>query len=372
MQKSTQVNTKIPKETRAALQESAYDIAIIGAGPVGLFAAFQASMLGLRAVLIDALPEPGGQCRALYPDKPIYDIPALPKVSGGELVDNLLEQIRPFDVPILTGITINRCEYSAAAGRWHLGGAVAGTVATVDSFTLAVKVVIIAAGGGAFGPNRPPLPDLEQLEGRSLFYAVQNPELFRGKRVVIAGGGDSAVDWAIVLSEIATRVTLVHRRPKFRALPHSLQRLQELSQMEAARLEIMTPWQVDSVQAAAGQITAVNLRHLAGETTAVDADFLLFFFGLAMDNSPLQQLGLFEWTADRKHLLVEPATMLAHRDGIFAVGDICHYPGKLKLILTGFAEAALACHSAYSLVHPDSPLHFEYSTSKGLPGGAAT
>jgi thioredoxin reductase (NADPH) len=329
------------------------DVAIIGAGPVGLFMVFECGMLELGCHLFDALPAAGGQCAALYPEKPIYDIPGYPRIDAAELVERLIEQASPF-APVS-----------------HLGHAVSGLTATADGFVVenaggarvAARAVVIAAGAGAFGPNRPPLAGIEAFEEKSVFYLVRRREDFRGRRVVIAGGGDSAVDWALSLAGIAERVIVVHRRGKFRAAPQSAAQLQALA--DDGRIELVIPYQLHALEGADGQLSAVIVADLAGQTRRLAADCLLPFFGLATDLGPLAS-----WQLDLDHhrVRVDPATCATSRPGIFAIGDIATYPGKLKLILSGFAEAALAAHAIHPLVHPGEALHFEYSTMKGVPG----
>ena len=226
--------------------------------------------------------------------------------------------------------------------------------------------MIVAAGVGAFGPNRPPLAGLEDYEGRSVFYLVARPEDFRGKRVVIAGGGDSAVDWAVALAGIAASVQVVHRRAKFRAAPESVRRMEALS--EAGKVELVIPYQLDSLDGADGRLEAVIVRDLDGGTRALPADALLPFFGLSMNLGPIAEWGL---NLDRNHIAVDPSTSMTSRDGIYAIGDIATYPNKLKLILTGFSEAAMAAHAIHPRVFPGEALHWEYSTTKGLPDGSA-
>jgi thioredoxin reductase (NADPH) len=329
------------------------DVAIIGAGPVGLFAVFECGMLEMRCAVFDALPAPGGQCAALYPEKPIFDIPGYPRIEAAELVDRLAEQAAPFQPQFHLGRAVTRLE----------PGEHGFLVENLAGLRFNARAVIIAAGAGAFGPNRPPLAGIEAFEEKSVFYLVRRRDDFRGRRVVIAGGGDSAVDWALSLAEIAERVTVVHRRGKFRAAPQSAAKLQQLA--EEGRIDLAVPYQLHALEGDAGQLSAVILADLAGNTRHVEADCLLPFFGLATDLGPLAAWGL---DIDHNRIRVDPATCAASRAGIFAIGDIAFYPGKLKLILSGFAEAALAAHAIHPLVHPGEALHFEYSTTKGLPG----
>ncbi|MBM3555590.1 MAG: NAD(P)/FAD-dependent oxidoreductase [Alphaproteobacteria bacterium] len=331
----------------------ATDIAVIGAGPAGLFAVFEAGMVKLRCHVIDSLEAVGGQLAALYPEKPIFDIPGFPRIDAQEVVDRLVEQARPF-APV----------YHLDQQVERLAREDGGFLLTTSKGTeVHARAVIVAAGAGAFGPNRPPLDGLADYEGKSVFYLVRRREDFRGKRVVIAGGGDSAVDWAISLSEIAARVMVVHRRAKFRAAPESEVRLAALA--KEGRVELVTPYQLDALEGKAGQLAAVRVKDLDGGTRRLEADALLPFFGLAASLGPIADWGL---GLDGHHVAVDPATCGTSIPGVYAIGDLAAYPGKLKLILTGFAEAALAAHAAYDFLNPDQPLHFQYSTSQGVPG----
>jgi thioredoxin reductase (NADPH) len=329
------------------------DIAIIGAGPVGLFAVFECGMLKMRTAVIDALDIPGGQCAALYPEKPIYDIPGYPRIDAMALIDRLQEQAAPFKPEYHLGQQVEAVEPMGEG--WRLTTS-AGT-------RIEARCIFIAAGVGAFGPNRPPLPGIEQYESTSVFYLVKRRDDFRDKRVVIAGGGDSAVDWANSLAQLAAKIYVVHRRPKFRAAPESVAMMERLA--AAGRIELVVPYQLAGLEGSKGALSAVLVQTLEGETRRIEADALLPFFGLAMNLGPIARWGL---ALERNHIKVDPASFETSAKGIHAIGDIASYPGKLKLILTGFAEAAAAAHAAYARVRPGEALHFEYSTTKGVPG----
>lgn len=330
------------------------DVAIIGAGPVGLFAVFECGMLKLQAHVVDALDAAGGQCAALYPEKPIYDIPAHPAIDAAQLIDRLEAQAAPFKPVYHFGQRVDGLERTAE-GRWLLTTS-AGT--RIDA-----AAVILAAGAGAFGPNRPPLEGLEKFEGTSVHYMVRRRQDFAGKRVVIAGGGDSAVDWANSLAEVAASVQVVHRRAKFRAAPESVAQMERLA--KEGKIELVTPYQLSGLEGEGAQISAVKVATLDGEEKALPADALLAFFGLSMNLGPINDWGL---GLERNHVKATPPTMETNLPGVFAIGDVATYPGKLKLILCGFAEAAQAAHAARAVVYPGEELHFEYSTSKGAPG----
>jgi thioredoxin reductase (NADPH) len=329
------------------------DVVIVGAGPVGLFAVFECGMVRLRCHVVDVLDDAGGQCTALYPEKPIYDIPGFPRIEAAELVVRLKAQAAQFRPVYHLGEQVQALE-PLSGGFWQ--------VTTSKGTVLQAKAVIIAAGVGAFGPNRPPLSGIETYEGRSIFYYVTNREGFRGKRIVIAGGGDTAVDWALSLTEIADRVSVIHRRDKFRAAPESEARLKALA--KAGKIDLVVPYQLHGLEGAAGQLTAVTAATLDGNTRRIEADTLLPFFGLSMSLGPIAD---WELALHQNQIEVDPATAATSKPGIFAIGDVVTYPGKLKLILTGFAEAAIAARSAYALIHPETPLHFEYSTTSGVP-----
>ncbi len=329
------------------------DIVIIGAGPVGLFAIFEAGMLKMRCHVVDALEAIGGQCSALYPEKPIYDIPAHPSILAQDLIDKLEAQAAPFAPTYHLGQTVDKVT-KTMAGSWH--------VTTSKNTTINCKAIIIAAGCGAFGPNRPPMENLAEYEGKSVFYLVNKREEFRGKKVVIAGGGDSAVDWAISLSELTEKLYVVHRRAKFRCAPESADKLQALA--ASGKIEMVVPYQLDSLEGKDGKISSVIVSTLEGEKRALEADILLPFFGLSMELGAIADWGL---NLEHSHIKVSTPHMNSSESGIFAIGDIATYEGKLKLILSGFAEAAQATHAARALIYPDEVLHFEYSTTSGVP-----
>jgi thioredoxin reductase (NADPH) len=329
------------------------DVVIVGAGPVGLFAVFECGMVRLKCHVVDVLDDAGGQCTALYPEKPIYDIPGFPRIEAAELIVRLKAQAAAFHPVYHLGEQVQSLE-AASGGFWRL--------TTTKGTVLQARAVIVAAGVGAFGPNRPPLDGIEAFEGKSVFYYVTQRENFRGKRIVIAGGGDSAVDWALSLAEIGAHVSLIHRRDKFRAAPESGAQLKALA--ASGKIDLVVPYQLHSLDGANGQLTAVNVTTLDGVEKKIAADVLLPFFGLSMSLGPIADWAL---ALERNQVAVDPATAATSKPGIFAVGDVVAYPGKLKLILTGFAEAAIAARSAYALVHPETPLHFEYSTTSGVP-----
>jgi len=336
------------------------DVAIIGAGPVGLFAIFECGMLKMNCHVIDGLDVVGGQCRALYPEKPIFDIPGYPEILAGDLVTNLESQAGPFAPVYHLGQQVVSLSELSRDGEGRLWRLETSTGQVIES-----RVVIVAAGVGAFGPKRPPIDRIETFErqgpGLGVHYMVGNREDFRGKKVVIAGGGDSAVDWALSLSEITKSLAIVHRRDKFRAAPGSAEKLRALQ--ADGKLEIVTPYQLAGLEGN-GALSAVVVQDLDGNAKVLEADALLAFYGLSQNLGPIAE---WELNLEKNHISVDPATCATSKSGIFAVGDIATYPGKLKLILTGFAEAALAAHAAFGIVHPDEALHFEYSTTQGLP-----
>lgn len=328
------------------------DVVIVGAGPVGLFAVFQCGMLGMSAHVVDALDEPGGQCAALYPEKPIYDIPSRPEIAAGTLISQLEAQAAPFAPVYHLG------QQAVSARReedlWILS--------TSKDVEIAAKGIIIAAGGGAFGPNRPPIENIEAHEGTSVFYRVKRREDFSGKRIVIAGGGDSAADWAVSLSDLAEHIYVVHRREKFRAAPETIAKMHKYA--ENGKITLVTPFQLKGIEDEGGRVTKVHVVSLEGQERALEADKLLCFFGLHASLGPLEGWGL---TIEAGHIVVNPTNCETGLPGIYAIGDCVTYPGKLKLILTGFAEAAQAAHALWHFVHRGKELHMEYSSSRGIP-----
>ena len=329
------------------------DVIVIGAGPVGLFSVFECGMMGLKCHVIDSLEMIGGQCTALYPEKPIYDIPGFPTILAADLIHNIQKQIEPFKPVYHLGQQVLSLD-KTSDGHWQLQTS-AGT-------TILAKAVLIAAGVGAFGPNRPPLEGIEKFEGKSIHYYVKNRENFRDKRLVIAGGGDSAVDWAISLSEIAQKVTVIHRRPKFRAAPESEAKLKQLA--DDGVIDLVIPFQLEGLAGKEDHLEAVIVKSLEGDIKEIPADILLPFYGLAMDLGPIAHWGL---QLNTTHIMVDPKDCSTSLPGIFAIGDIATYSHKLKLILTGFAEAAQAAHAIRAFVHPGEVYHFEYSTTSGVP-----
>jgi len=326
---------------------------VIGAGPVGLFAVFELGMVGVSAHVIDILPHAGGQCVELYPDKPIFDIPAQPRINGGELAERLLQQIAPFEP------TFHFNESAQALERIPQEEGGGFIVSTASGKRFRTPVVVIAAGSGAIVPKRPPLKRLEEFEGSSVFYAVREPERFHGQRIVVAGGGDSALDWAIELAPRAKRLTLLHRREEFRAAPASVERMRRM--VETGEMDFRLG-QISGLVGEGGVLEAVEARH-EGETFRIPADACLLFFGLAGRLGPLAQ-----WGCEMRggQIVVNTESFETSIPGIFAIGDVCTYPGKLKLILSGFHEAALMAQKAARHVYPDRHVSFEHSTSNTI------
>jgi len=337
------------------------DVAIIGGGPVGMFAVFQAGMLGFKSCVIDILGEAGGQCSALYPEKPIYDIPGFAKVTGQQLVDNISEQIKPFNPHYFLNSRVTSIErISGDDNGYNFDVRISGNSGNL----VRCKAVIIATGGGAFLPNKPPISNIDTFENSSVFYSVKSVDALKGKRVVIAGGGDSAVDWALNLAGVAEKIYLVHRRNKFRSAVASIEKVRKIAET-SGDIEFVIPYQLSALEGDGGVLKSVEVADIDGNRKILPADVLLAFFGLSMNNSDLLNwnIGLHK---DLKHVDVDVFTMSTSEDGIYAIGDIAWYRNKQKLILTGFSEAALACNSIYKFIYPDKELHFEYSTTKGV------
>ena len=288
-----------------------YDVTIIGAGPIGLFAAFEAGMHNLNCVVIENLSFVGGQCSALYPEKPIYDIPGFPNITAQNLIGQLKEQAAPFNPKYLLGQQVTQIKKDS--NYW--------LVNTSKDTTIKSKTIIIAAGGGAFGPNKPPIPELEKYENKSVFYTVVKKDALKGKTIVIAGGGDSAVDWAILLSEIAKKVYVVHRREKFKALPENVKKLKEIA--ANGNLELIIPYQLHSLKGKNGYLNTVIVSDLNNNIKELETDVLLPFFGLSMELGYIKDFGV---EIESRHIKVTQSTMQTNLPGVFAIGDICCYP----------------------------------------------
>jgi thioredoxin reductase (NADPH) len=324
------------------------DILIIGAGPVGLFAVFELGLLDMKAHLVDILDKIGGQCAELYPEKPIYDIPALPKVSALGLVDKLMEQIQPF------GPTFHLSEMVESIERI---GSPLFRVKTDGGKLFEAKVIVIAAGGGSFQPKRPPIPGIEPYEAKSVHYSVRKMDTFRGKKILIVGGGDSALDWTLNLAPVASHLTLLHRRSEFRAAPDSVNKMMAL--VGEGKIDFVLG-QVTALEGQDGRLSAANVKRNDGSTFHIACDAMLPFFGLTMKLGPVANWGL---RLDEDLITVDTATFETSEPGIFAIGDIITYPGKLKLILSGFHEGALMAQKAHRYIYPDKKLTFQYTTS---------
>ena len=329
------------------------DILIIGAGPTGLFTVFEAGLLKLKCHLIDALPQPGGQCSEIYPKKPIYDIPAFPEILAGDLVDNLMKQIQPFQ----PGFTL---------------GERAQSIQTQDDGTFIVTtnkgtkhhspIVAIAGGLGSFEPRKPPIPNIADFEDKGVEYIIRDPELYRDKDVVIAGGGDSALDWSIFLTDVASSVTLVHRRNEFRGALDSVEKVQELK--DKAKIQLITPGEVVGI-VGEKKLTGVTIKQ-ADDVFEKPCDHFIPLFGLAPKLGPIADWGLeIEKNAIKVDNTLDYQTNIP---GIYAIGDVNTYPGKLKLILCGFHEATLMCQSAYKRIFPDKRHVMKYTTVGGVEG----
>jgi thioredoxin reductase (NADPH) len=325
------------------------DVVIIGAGPAGLFAVFELGLLDMKVHLVDILDKPGGQCAELYPEKPIYDIPGLPYVSGQGLVDALMEQIKPFQPEFHLGEMVETVE--------KIGDPLF-RVTTDAGKVFECKAVVIGAGGGSFQPKRPPIAGIEAYEDKSVFYAVRQMEKFRGKKLLIIGGGDSALDWTLNLHPVANHLTLLHRRDDFRAAPDSVNKMRALV---ADKKMDFVQGQVMGLEGENGQVRAATVKDAKGEISSLACEAVLPFFGLTMKLGPVANWGIA--LNDEQLIPVDTEKFETNVPGIFAIGDINSYPGKLKLILSGFHEAALMAQQAYHYVYPDKKIVFQYTTS---------
>ena len=323
------------------------DVIIVGAGPVGLFAIFELGLLDLKAHCVDILDRPGGQCAELYPEKPIYDIPGMPIVTGQGLVDGLMDQIKPFGAQFHLSQMVTALD-KTADGAWR--------ITTDEGVEIEAPVVVIAAGGGSFQPKKPPLPNIEAYEDQSVFYAVRKVETFRGRDILISGGGDSALDWVLALQPVARSLALIHRRDGFRAAPDSINKMRALVDAKKMKFHI---GQTISLNGEGGKLHSVTAKGADG-TFDIPCDAFLPFFGLTMKLGPLANWGI---NLNENLIPVDTEKFETDQKGIFAIGDINAYPGKLKLILSGFHEAALMSQAASRVVYPDKKIIFQYTTS---------
>jgi thioredoxin reductase (NADPH) len=330
------------------------DILIIGAGPVGLFTVFEAGLLKLHCHLIDALPQPGGQLSEIYPKKPIYDIPGYPDILAGDLVDNLMKQIEPFKPGFTLGDRAETLE-KQEDGRW--------CVTTSRGVKHYAPVVAIAGGLGSFEPRKPPIGNIADFEDKGVEYIIRDPELYRGKNIVIAGGGDSALDWAVYLANVANKITLVHRRTSFRGALDSVEKVMDLA--KSGRVNLVTEAQVIGLNGN-GKLSEVVIKHKKEGDIAHPTDHFIPLFGLTPKLGPIGDWGL---EIDKSAIVVDNSLDYATNiPGIFAIGDVNTYPGKLKLILCGFHEATLMVQSAFKIVYPDQKASFKYTTVNGITG----
>lgn len=329
------------------------DILIIGAGPVGLFTVFEAGLLKLRCHLVDVLPQVGGQLVEVYPKKPIYDIPGFPSVLAGDLIDNLMKQIEPFQPTFTLGERVEALE------RQEDGKFI---VTTNKGTKIHTAAIFIAAGLGCFEPKRPPIVNIRDYEEKGVDYMVRNPEKYRDKTVVISGGGDSALDWTIFLADVAKSVTIVHRRDSFRGHLDSVQKVMDLA--NAGKINVITETEIVGVSGNE-HLEGVTLKKNSGEMIPVQTEYWLPLYGLSPQLGPIAEWGL---NIDKKSIVVNTEDYSTNEKGIFAVGDINEYSGKLKLILCGFHETTLAVQSAFAICYPDKKKHFKYTTVAGIEG----
>jgi thioredoxin reductase (NADPH) len=322
------------------------DVLIIGAGPTGLFCAHQLGLIGLKCEIVDNLDKAGGQCIELYPDKPIYDIPAVPECTGEELTNNLLKQIEPFNVKFHLN---ERVEIVKKENQnWY--------VKTNNNTEFTVSSIIIAGGVGSFEPRKFPLKDIKKFENKSLFYSIKDKNIFKDKTISIFGGGDSALDWAIELSQ-NSKINLIHRRDGFSGAQASVDKVKELE--KEGKINLFTQYQINSIKGG-DSIESVSIKHDEGEIKEFKTDYVLGFFGLIMQLGPILDWGL---NLNKKTIEVDTEKFETNQPGIFAIGDICNYPGKLKLILSGFHEGALAARGCFKYARPDEKLRFEFTTT---------
>jgi len=322
------------------------DVLIVGAGPTGLFCAHQLGIIGLKCEIVDNLDKIGGQCIELYPDKPIYDIPAIPECTGEKLTNNLIEQIKPFNFNFHLSDRVQ--EMKNENEKW--------IVKTLKGKEFLTPNIVIAGGVGSFEPRKFPTKNCEKFEGKSILYSIKDKSIFKNKRVVIFGGGDSALDWAIELSN-NSKISLVHRRDEFRGAPASVERLKELQNEK--KLDVFTGYSIKDV-IGNSSLESVEIKNEEGQSKKINADYVLGFFGLIMQLGPILDWGL---NVDKKTIPVNTENFETNKKGIFAIGDICYYPGKLKLILSGFHEGALAARGCFKYARPDEKYRFEFTTS---------
>ena len=322
------------------------DVLIVGAGPTSLFCAHQLGIIGLKCEIVDNLDKIGGQCIELYPDKPIYDIPAIPECTGEELTNNLIEQIKPFNFNFHLSDRVQ--EMKNENEKW--------IVKTLKGKEFLTPNIVIAGGVGSFEPRKFPTKNCEKFEGKSILYSIKDKSIFKNKKVVIFGGGDSALDWAIELSN-NSKISLVHRRDEFRGAPASVERLKELQNEK--KLDVFTGYSIKDV-IGNSSLESVEIKNEEGQNKKINADYVLGFFGLIMQLGPILDWGL---NVDKKNILVNTENFETNKKGIFAIGDICYYPGKLKLILSGFHEGALAARGCFKYARPDEKYRFEFTTS---------
>lgn len=323
------------------------DCLIVGAGPVGLFAVFELGILGLSCEVVDNLDKIGGQCAELYPDKPIYDIPALPECTGLSLIENLQKQIKPFNTSFHLNERID--QISNEGDLW--------IVKTSANKVFETPNIFIAGGVGSFEPRKPPIESVSMFEGKGIEYSIPNKDYYAGKKIVIFGGGDSALDWTVELSKIASHITLVHRRDEFKAAQHTVSLMEGL--VKEGKVDLITNHQISDVSGDM-RIKKAVIKDKSDVTQEVDCDEILIFYGLKMELGPINDWGL---NLNEKQISVNTENFETNLPGVFAIGDISYYPGKLKLILSGFHEAALASQKAFVRAKPDETLTFRYTTS---------